>query len=399
MSLNWDSIRAQFPLLTENPKISFLDSAASAQKPSVVLDAMTNFQKQHYANIHRGLYKLSAQATQAYEDAREVTAKFLNAPTNSIVFTRNATESFNLIAQTWGRTNLNASDAILLTQLEHHANIVPWQLLAEEKDLQIIVAKPNKDGIITLQAVKDVWQNNIKLASFSHLSNALGTAPQTAEIIKFLKQNNTTIAIDGSQSAVHGPVDITALDCDFFACTGHKLYGPTGIGVLYGKESILNQMPPYQGGGDMIETVSFSGTTFALAPARFEAGTPNFVAAVGLAEALNFITSIPWDEIQHRENELGTYMRDELKNLDATIYGNPKGGITSFNLPNCHPSDIATILDQCNVAVRSGHHCCMPLMEHLGVSGTVRASIGLYNNAQDVDNLIAGLKKAKTLLA
>ena len=400
-AFNAVAVRKDFPIFQTHPNLTFLDSAASAQKPQSVLDAMDNIQTQSYANIHRGLYQLSQEATQAYEDARAKVAQFIHAPTNSIIFTRNSTESINLITQTWSRQNLQKGDGILITSLEHHANIVPWQMLAEEKDLNLHVVPCAEDGAVTLQDVQQAWKDDIKLVAISHMSNALGVILPVAEITSFAHSKGSKVVVDGSQYIVHGAVDVTALDADFYAFTGHKLYGPTGIGVLYGKEELLASMPPYQGGGDMIETVSFSGTTYAEAPAKFEAGTPNIVGAVGLGAAIDYLSRFNMADIQAHEDALTSSAIEQLSAIDGVhIYGTatPRASVVSFTLQNAHTHDVAAILDQCNVAVRTGHHCAMPLMEQYGISGTIRASFAMYNTMDDVTALVEAVQKAKTML-
>ena len=395
------NVREQFAIFREQPNLAFLDSAASAQKPDAVLAAMTDFQETSYANIHRGVYDLSARATQAYEDARATVAQFIGAKNaDTIVFTRNATAGINLVAQTWSKAHLRKGDAILLSRVEHHANLVPWQLLAAEKELEIWVIECDALGNITLEAIQEAWADNVKLLALTGMSNSLGTRPPVAEAITFAHSKGAKVLVDGSQSAVHSATDVTALDADFFVFTGHKLYGPTGIGVLYGKAEILAGMPPYEGGGDMIQEVHLpTGTTFACPPARFEAGTPNIVGAIGLAAAINWLQAQGnWGDFTAHEDMLGDMARSGLRELGVEIYGAADGPIISFNLPECHPHDVASILDQCGVAVRSGHHCCMPLMTHLGISGTIRASFGLYNTQADVEHLLAGLTKAKKML-
>ncbi|MFZ2620134.1 MAG: cysteine desulfurase [Alphaproteobacteria bacterium] len=397
-------VRNQFAVFRNQPTLAFLDSAASAQKPDMVLDAVRAFEEGSYANIHRGLYALSQAATQAYEDARVTMQKFVNATkSESIIFTRNSTEGINLVAQTWAKANLKHGDAIMVTRLEHHANLVPWQLLAAEKGLEIVVAECDALGHVTLADIQAAWTPRVKLLAMTRMSNALGTVPPMAEAIAFARNNGAKVLVDASQSAVHSPTDVRALGCDFLVFTGHKLYGPAGIGVLYVKPELLADMPPYQGGGDMIERVVLPmGTTFAEAPARWEAGTPNITGAVGLAAAIRFVESLGgWCASMDEEAKLAATAREELLKLGATIVGPrvSEAPIISFNLPNAHPHDVATILDQCGVAVRSGHHCCMPLMEKLSIAGTVRASFACYNTIADVEALVRAVAKAGKMLA
>jgi cysteine desulfurase/selenocysteine lyase len=395
-------IRQDFPLLVRHPNLSFLDSAASAQKPRAVLDTMESFQTHDYANIHRGLYALSQRATQAYEDARASVAGFINAPTaDSIIFTRNTTEAINLVARSWAQANLQAGDAILLSQLEHHANIVPWQMLAEENSLEIQIADITEDGALLPEAIEAAMTEQTKLVAMTHMSNALGTIVPVADIIALSHARGAKVLVDGSQMVVHGPVDVQALQADFYCFTGHKLYGPTGIGALYVHPKILATMPPYQGGGDMVETVSFLKTTYAEPPARFEAGTPNITGAVGLQAAIGYMQQLNMPDLQQHETALTQQAIDGLSALKGvTLYGlaPPRSSIISFNIDGVHPSDVATLLDQCQVSCRSGHHCAMPLMTQLGVKGTVRASFAAYNTEKDVEKLVASIKKAREML-
>ena len=397
--------REDFPILSEtmNGKpLAYLDTASSAQKPRAVIDRMRLAMERHYANIHRGLYHFSQVSTQEYEAVRGKVADFINAKSErEIVFTRNTTEAINLVAASWGKSNLKAGDEIILSAMEHHANIVPWQLL-DGVVLKIIPLLEN--GSLDIGAFEKLLSEKTKLVSVIHISNALGTINPVSAIIKKTRAFNKDIKIliDATQSVVHGGVDVQELDCDFLTFTGHKLYGPTGVGVLWGREQILNDMPPYQGGGDMIETVSFSGTTYKPAPMKFEAGTPAIVEVIGLGAAIDYIRTIGQDNIAAHEKAMLDALMGGLGKIDGLRYfgaGQDKAGIVSFLPEWAHPSDVAMILDQCGVAVRTGHHCCMPLMKSLGVDGTIRASIGLYTNQNDIDSLVNGLKKAKDLLS
>jgi cysteine desulfurase/selenocysteine lyase len=400
--------REDFPsmVLEVNGKnLAYLDTAASAQKPRAVMDAMVDAMCEHYANIHRGLYHFSRVTTQLYEGARVKMGEFINAPSDrGIIFTRNTTEGINLVAQSWGRANMQAGDEIILTQMEHHANIVPWHLLAQQIGVVVKFIPVTPEGVLDLSKLDDLLSDKTKFVSFVHISNALGTINPAADIVKKVRAYNPDIKIliDGSQSAVHLPVDVQALDCDFFAFTGHKIYGPTGVGVLWGREELLNAMPPYQGGGDMIETVTMEGSTYKNAPTRFEAGTPAIVQAIGLGAAVDYMHAIGVEAIAAHEAALLTYAQDKIAVIGGIkTYGPAEGraGILSFTADWAHASDIALILDKCGVAVRTGHHCCMPLMKALGVDATIRASLGMYSNKEDIDALIAGLKKAKDMLA
>ncbi len=412
MSENIESYRSDFPILDKmmNGKpVAYLDSASSAQKPQIVLDTIRDVYENNYANIHRGLYQFSQVTTQLFEAVRPKVAEFINAPSSEeVIFTRNTTESINLVAQSWGRSTLQAGDEIILSAMEHHANIVPWQLLESQIGIKIKVIPVLKDGTLDFGAFMSLLSEKTKLLTLVHASNALGAINPVQKMAKAAKDFNKdiTVLIDGSQSIVHRAVDVQALGCDFFAFTGHKLYGPNGVGVLWGKAGILADMPPYQGGGDMIETVSFEkdGTTFKGAPARFEAGTPAIVEVIALGAAIDYVSLIGMPEIEAHEKALLEGMMRGLKGVGGlTFYGAEqdaeKVGVVSFTADWAHASDISMILDQCGVAVRTGHHCCMPLMEHFGIDATVRASLGLYSNKEDVQALISGLKKAKEMLA
>lgn len=400
--------RDDFPIFQQKMSgepLVYLDTASSAQKPRAVIEAMTGVMEGHYANIHRGLYEFSQETTASFEAVRGKVKAFINAfSENEIAYTRNTTEAINLVAQSWGRQNLTADDEIILTQLEHHANIVPWQLLQAEIGFKINVVPITGNGTLDLPAFEALLGPKVKFMGIVHISNALGVKNPVAEMIAKARKACPDIVtlVDGSQSVVHGTIDVQALDCDFFTFTGHKLYGPSGVGVLYGRESLLNTMPPYQGGGDMIETVSFEkGTTFKRAPARFEAGTPAIVDVIGLGAAIDYVSAIGAEAITVHEAELLSYATKKLRSIDGvTIYADieEKAAVLSFNLEGAHSSDIGMILDQCGVAVRTGHHCAMPLMEALGVESTIRASFGLYNNKDDCDRLYEALIKAKKML-
>lgn len=400
--------REDFPILQEKMNgrpLAFLDSAASAQKPRSVMEAMRDLFEHNYANVHRGLYRFSQVTTHQYEAVRSKAADFINAPSgNEIVFTRNSTEGINLVAQSWGRTFLRQGDEIILSGMEHHANIVPWQLLRDQIGIHLRIIPVLGDGTLDLEAFEGLLSDKTRLVSLVHVSNALGTINPVQKMVKTVKNFNPEIKVllDGSQAVVHGPVDVQALGCDFYVFTGHKLYGPTGAGVLWGRFDLLEAMPPYQGGGDMIETVSFEKTAYKAPPARFEAGTPAIAEVIGLGAAIDYLGAIGMEAIAAHEKGLLAYALQELERIEGlTCYGRApeKAGIVSFVADWAHPSDIAMILDQCGVAIRTGHHCCMPLMKRLGVEGTARASLGLYTNKNDIDALVAGLKKAKEMLA
>lgn len=406
--IDFDALRADFPVLQKkmNGKpVAFLDSGASAQKPRAVIDAMRAVMEQDYANIHRGLYQFSQVTTARFEAVRQKIADFTGAPSEkSIVFTRNATEGINLVAQSWGRTFLSPGDEIIISGMEHHANIVPWQILRDQIGVVLKIIPVLDDGTLDFEAFGQLMTNRTRLVSIVHVSNALGTINPVEDMIAAARGFNPEIKIliDGSQAVVHQAVNIAALDCDFYVWTGHKLYGPTGVGVLYGREEILNAMPPYQGGGDMIENVSFEKTVYKNAPGRFEAGTPAIVEVIGLGAAIDYVATIGMTGIAAREQQLLAYGLGRMTEIPGlTLYGPSKNraGIISFTAEWGHASDIAMILDQQGVAVRSGHHCCEPLMRRFGVDATLRASLGLYSNESDIDRLIEGLSKARELLS
>lgn len=403
------SHRADFPILTQtvNGKpIAYMDSASSAQKPQAVIDSINDLYKSHYANIHRGLYSFSQVTTEAYEAVRSKVSTFINASSiNEIVFTRNTTEAINLVAESWGRTFLEEGDEIIVSEMEHHANIVPWQLLARKIGVKLKIIPVFDDGTLDFNAFEGLLTEKTRLLSLVYISNSLGTINNVQKYTQIAKKfnQNIKVLIDGTQAVVHKPVDVQGIGCDFFAFTGHKLYGPNGIGCLWAREDLLNAMPPYQGGGDMIETVSFkSETTFKNGPAKFEAGTPAIAEVIALGAAIDYLNAIGMDNIAAYELNMLNYMQEKLSGVDGLkFYGtaDDKTGIISFTADWAHTSDIAMILDQCGVAVRTGHHCCMPLMERFGIDGTVRASLGLYNNETDIDALTNGLLKAKEMLS
>jgi len=392
--------KSDFPSLYGRD-FAYLDSASSAQKPRVVIDAMTNVMENHYANIHRALYDYSQQTTTAYEAVRAKIADFINASSiNEIVFTGNSTEGINLVASSWGRQNITANDEIIISQMEHHANIVPWQLLQAQIGFTIKIIPVTDVGELDYDAYTQLLSPKTKLVSIVHTSNSLGTVNDIDKIIKLARQNNvdTKILIDGSQSAVHGVTDVQAMDCDFFVFTGHKLYGPSGIGILWGREALLNSMPPYMGGGDMIETVSFDKTTYKPAPARFEAGTPSIVDVIGLGAAIDYVSNIGMDAIHSHEQDLLNAAMNGLTGVNVIGTAKQKAPVISFTMDGAHHSDIGMILNQAGVAVRTGHHCCMPLMQRFGIDGTVRVSFGLYNDMDDVHKLLNGMDKVRKLL-
>lgn len=401
--------RDDFPALGKqmNGKpLAFLDSAASAQKPKAVIDAMDAVLSGGYSNIHRGLYEISQNLTQAFEDVRKKVASFIGAESeNNIVFTRNSTEGINLVAQSWARSNLKEGDEIIITEMEHHANIVPWQILSEQIGAVAKVAPVTAEGTLDMAAFKSLLSDKTKLVGVVEISNALGTINPIDDIITMVRAHNPNIKIliDGSQGVVHRSVNVTDMDADFYVFTGHKLYAPSGIGVLYGKYDLLNSMPPYQGGGDMIERVSLTkGTTYREAPYKFEAGTPAIVEVIGLGAAVDYLVDIGMDKIAQHEENLLKYATEAILEVEGlTLHGpkalSQKAGVLSFTINGTHPSDVGMILDQCGVAIRTGHHCAMPLMDVMGLDATARASIAMYTNKEDIDALITGLKKVQEL--
>lgn len=399
-----EAIRADFPILARavyDKPLVFLDSAASAQKPRVVIDAVRRAYEEDYANVHRGAYLLSARMTEAYEEARRTVARFLNAPGDDhIVFTTNATDAINLVAASWGGAFLAPGDEIVLTEMEHHANIVPWQLLQKRTGCVLKVVPVDDSGHFLFDAFEKLVGERTRLVAVTHTSNVLGTVTPLKRIIDLAHARGALVLGDGSQAVVHGVVDVQDLDVDFYVMTGHKLYGPSGIGVLYGKKALLDSMPPYRGGGEMIRCVSFEETTFREAPLRFEAGTPPIVQAVGLKVALDYMQQVGREAIARHEQELLRYATGLLSEIEGLrIFGQAqqKAPLISFALEGIHPADIAAILDRCGVAVRAGHHCAEPLMQRFGVPGTVRASFGMYNTFAECDALAAAIRKAKDM--
>ncbi len=402
MSFDVEQIRADFPALSltvHGKPLVFLDSAASAQKPLRVIDEMKRLYLNEYANVHRGVYELSEKATVNFENARKKVQHFVNAASDGeIVFTRGATDSINLVAYTWGAANLRAGDEIILSQAEHHSNIVPWQLLQSRIGFKINVAPVDDNGDFDFDAYLKLLNEKTKLVSVAHVSNVLGTIFPVKEISAAAHKVGAVVLIDGCQGATHLTVDVRDIGCDFYAFSGHKLYGPTGIGVLYGRLPVLESMPPFEGGGDMIKTVSFSGSTWAEPPARFEAGTPAIMQAIGLGSAVDYVEKIGMDAIDAHERALGKMMQEQIAAINGVrVIGTSKNkaAVVSFVTDFAHPQDIAMVLDQEAVAVRTGHHCAQPLHERFGVSVSVRASLGVYNTAQDVEKFVAAVVKAK----
>jgi cysteine desulfurase/selenocysteine lyase len=399
-----DAIRRDFPILStrvRDKKLVFLDSGASAQKPRPVLDAMRAVYEGGYANIHRGVYHLSQVATERFEAVRGTVARFIGAASpGEIVFTRNATEAINLVAQSFGRAFFKPGDEVVISEMEHHANIVPWQLLAQQAGIVVKVAPITDRGELILDRLDALIGARTRLVAVTHTSNVLGTVTPAAEIVRLARAKGVPVLLDGSQAVVHGRVDVAALDVDFYVFTGHKIYGPTGTGVLYGKAAHLAKMPPYQGGGDMIAHVSFAGTSFREPPHRFEAGTPAIVEVIGLGAALDYVSGVGIERIAAWEHELLDYATARLSEIPGlAIVGTAPGkaAIVSFTLDCAHPHDIGTILDEEGVAVRAGHHCAEPLMDRLGLPGTARASFGMYNTMAEVDALVAALRRVRAI--
>jgi len=398
-------VRKDFPILHQmisDKPLVFLDTAASAQKPQAVIDAMARFEATDYANIHRGVYELSQRATAAFEGARAKVARFLGAGDPAeIVFVRGTTEAINLVAQSFGRANVGPGDEILITEMEHHSNIVPWQFLCEEKGAKLTVAPIDDRGQLVVSEFERLLSPRTKLAAFTHVSNALGTINPVKQLTALAHERGVPVLLDGAQAVPHGRVDVRDIDCDFYAFSGHKLFGPTGIGVLYAKADLLRAMPPWQGGGEMILSVSFEKTTLKDIPHKFEAGTPDITGAVGLGAAIDYLESVGIDAIVQYERELLEYATAQLRavpGLRMIGTAEHKAAVCSFVLEGAHPHDIGTILDREGVAVRTGHHCAQPVMTHFGVPATARASLGLYNTRDDVDALVRALGVVREVL-
>lgn len=396
-------IREDFPILAKpvhGKPLVYLDNGASAQKPRLVIDRMRQVYEESYANIHRGSYYLSEQSTALYEGARDRVQRFLNAARRSeIVFTKNATEAINLVAYSYG-SSLYPGDEIIISTLEHHSNIVPWQLLRDRQGITLKVVPITDEGELRIEDFKNLLSERTKIVAVAHASNVLGTITPLAEIIRLSHQVGAKVLVDGSQAVMHMPIDVQVLDPDFYVFTGHKIYGPSGIGVLYGKEALLDKMPPFLGGGDMIATVSFEKSTWADLPAKFEAGTPPIVEAIGLAAAIDYVSDLGLDHIARHEADLLAYATQRLASIDGLKFigtAPRKTAIISFHLEEAHPHDIATIIDREGVAIRAGNHCAQPLMDRLGLPGTARASFGLYNTRAEADRLVMALEKVREI--
>ena len=405
-SFDVDAVRADFPILQQQvngKQLVYFDNAASSQKPLCVIEAIDRYYRTQHANIHRGVHHLSQVATAAYESARSIVAGFIHAASRrEVIFTRGATEAINLVASAWGEDHIGPGDEILISAMEHHANIVPWQLLCERKGASLQVVRVNEVGEIDLDVLADKLNERTKLLAVVHVSNALGTINPVRQIHEMAHAQGVMVLLDAAQSVAHLPLNVKELDSDFVVFSGHKVFGPTGIGVLYGKEALLNSMRPYQGGGDMIETVRFEGSTFRMAPERFEAGTPHIAGAIALAEALKYFQGLDHQAVADWESQLLNYATKQLQEIDGIrIFGmaREKIGLVSFTLDGIHSSDLGTLLDMDGVAGRTGHHCTMPLWESFGISGTCRASFAFYNTLAEIDVFIESLARAKSMLS
>jgi len=399
-------VRRDFPILRQKihgKPLVYLDNAATTQKPQAVIDAMVRSYAEDNANIHRGVHLLSERATRAYEDARVKVQRFLNAPDlREIIFVRGTTEAINMVAQTFGRANIRAGDEVLITEMEHHSNIVPWQLICEEKGAQLKVIPITDEGELRIDLLEGLLTDRTKLVAVVHVSNSLGTINPITTIVEKAHARGIPVLVDGAQAVAHMPVDVQALGCDFYAMSGHKLFGPTGIGVLWGRLPLLEKMPPYQGGGDMISAVSFKKTTYNAVPNKFEAGTPNIAGSVGLGAAIDYLNSIDLAAMQAYEDELlayGTRALTAVPGIRMVGTASKKASILSFVMEDVHPHDIGTILDQEGVAIRTGHHCTQPLMERMCVPATARASLALYNTKEEIDALVGALARVREIFA
>ncbi|MEI7704776.1 MAG: cysteine desulfurase [Deltaproteobacteria bacterium] len=403
MSFDVEAIRRQFPVLSQRPhgkRLAFLDSGATAQKPQAVIDAVTRFYDRDNSNVHRGVYDLAERATAAFEGARKKVARWIGAEPREVIFTRGTTEGVNLVAQSWGRAHVGAGDEILVTGMEHHSNIVPWQLLAAEKGAKLVVVPVDDSGQVHLADFERLIGPRTRIVAVTQVSNALGTVNPVKEIVALAHARGVPALVDGAQAVPHMKVDVRDLDADFYVFSGHKMFGPTGIGVLYGKARLLEAMPPWQGGGDMILSVSFSGTRFNTIPYKFEAGTPDAAGAVGLGAAIDWLEGLDRSAVEAHERDLLAYATARLSEVPGLrVIGTAPGkaAVISFVMEGVHPHDVGTILDAEGVAVRAGHHCAQPLMERFGVPATVRASMALYNTREDVDQLIQGLGRVREM--
>src|SRR6266496_5218134 len=400
------AIRQQFPILTREVKgkqLVYFDNAATSQKPQAVIDAIVNYYSHYNANVHRGIHTLAEEATMAMENTRDAVQKFINAGSREqIIFTRGTTEGINLVAYTWGRQNIHARDEIIISAIEHHSNIVPWQILCEEKNAVLKVIPVDVTGELKMDEYQKLLSSKTKLVAIGHASNALGTINPVKEIIEAAHKTGAVVLVDGAQSVVHLDIDVQEMDCDFFVFSSHKLYGPTGIGILYGKKELLESMPPFMGGGEMIKEVTFEKTTYNDLPYKYEAGTPNIADAIAFKAALDFVKQIGKENIRKHEEELlqyGTKRLKEIPGLRVIGEAKEKVSVISFIIEGLHPQDIGILLDNRGIAVRTGHHCTQPLMNCFGITGTVRASFAMYNTKEEIDQLVSGLQKAIKMLS
>jgi cysteine desulfurase/selenocysteine lyase len=406
MTLDVARIRKDFPILdrkVHGKPLVYFDNAATSQKPRQVIDALVRYYEQYNANIHRAVHTLGEEATAAYEAAREKVARFINAPsTENIVFTRNTTEAINLVSYSWGQANIREGDEILLTEMEHHSNLIPWQRLAAEKGATVRYIPLTEHQTLALDGMENLFEANTKMVAMPHVSNSLGTINPVEKIAREARQRGVMFLVDGAQGTPHLPVDVQAIGCDFYAFSSHKMLGPTGVGVLYGRKELLQEMDPFLGGGEMIRKVTFEGATWNDLPWKFEAGTPNIADVVAFGAAIDYLTDLGMENVREHEIEITTYALDRLRQLnDITLYGPPdpseRGGVVSFNLGEVHPHDVGQVLDSYGVAVRAGHHCTQPLMRSLGVAGTARASFYVYNTLEEVDVMVEALKATREL--
>jgi cysteine desulfurase/selenocysteine lyase len=405
-TLDVERIRCDFPILDQmihGRKLIYLDNAATSQKPRAVIDAIVRYYEHSNANIHRGVHTLSMRATEAHDEARETVRRFIQAADASeIIFVRGATEAINLVAETYGRANVSEGDEVLITAMEHHSNIVPWQMLCDEKRAHLRVAPINDAGELDLEAFEKLLTPRTRIVAVAHVSNALGTVNPVRKIVQLAHAHDIPVLVDGAQAVPHLPVDVQALGCDFYAFSGHKVYGPTGIGVLYGKEELLAEMPPYQGGGDMISSVTFEKTTYNVVPYKFEAGTPDIAGAIGLGAALQYISNLGMDKVAAHGHELLAYATEAVGAIPGVrLIGTARerAGVLSFMLDGVHPHDLGTILDREGIAIRTGHHCAQPVMDRFGIPATARASFAVYNTKEEVDALVNGIRAAHEVFA
>ncbi len=404
-SFDVEQVRSDFPALHQNvyedTPLVYLDNAATSQKPQVVIDRLSSYYEKENSNVHRGVHRLSQTATDAYEDARETVQAFINAPSpEQVIFTRGTTESINIVASTFGRS-LNEGDEVVITEMEHHANIVPWQMLREDIGIKLKVVPISDEGVLDMEALRNAVTERTRLVSVMHISNALGTINPVADIIDYAHERGVPVLVDGAQSTPHGPVDVQQMDADFFCFSGHKMCGPTGIGVLYGRRDLLESLPPYHGGGDMIDEVTFEKTTYADLPHKLEAGTPNIADAIGLATAARYLMDLDTEAMARHEHDLLAYATEQVESIDGLrVIGTApnKTSVLSMAFEDLHPYDTGTILDRLGIAVRTGHHCAQPLMKRLGLPGTLRASFMFYNTREDADALAGALQTATDML-